>query len=244
MRTRIIQITDPHLLPPGEQLMGLDVNDRLSRVLAHAAAREPDAFFLTGDFCAAEPVQDVYYRLRPLLDELAVPYYLTPGNHDDREMMRNAFFLEGHNDAPIKGLVRVADRYFLFLDSATGHIDDGQLEWLRTAVARYPYADVVMHHPPILLGVTFMDKKYPLRENGELLDILAADGRHRTVFCGHYHSHRTVTRDRLTVHLCPPTSFYINPDADRFEQQMLPPAYQILEWSLDGALRVIPTYVP
>ncbi len=77
--------------------MGLDVNSRLQRVLEHAATSNPDAYFLTGDFCAQEPEQDIYHQLRVVLDKLGKPYYLTPGNHDDRGMLRNAFYLEGHN---------------------------------------------------------------------------------------------------------------------------------------------------
>ena len=243
MTTRIAQITDLHLLPPGEQLMDLDVNARLERVLAHVAARQPDAIFVTGDCCAMEPKQEVFHRLRPLLDDLGIPYYLTPGNHDDRRMMRNAFFLDGHGDEAIRGLVRVNDRDFLFLDSSPGRVDDEQVDWLAAALAAYPAADVVMHHPPVPLGVRFMDANYPLHDADRLLDVLlnAPDGRH--VFCGHYHSGRTVRHDNLAVHLCPPTSFFIDPDEPEFAQEMLPPAYLWLEWAADGSFRAVPTFV-
>lgn len=223
--------------------MDLDVNERLERVLAHALSRRPDALFLTGDFCAAEPRQDMFHQLRPLLDATGVPYYITPGNHDDRGMLRNAFFLRGHNDAPVYGLVQVADRDFLFLDSSPGSVDDEQIEWLGRALDAYPDADLVMHHPPVPLGVTFMDNNYPLRDTKPLLNVLSADGRPRHVFCGHFHSGRSVVWNNLTVYLCPPTSFFIDPEPEEFRQEDLPPAYQLLEWSADG-LRVVPTFVP
>ncbi|WP_071596742.1 metallophosphoesterase [Neolewinella persica] len=244
MHTRIAQITDLHLLSPGNMLMDIDVNARLQSVLDHASENNPDAYFLTGDFCAQDPVQEIYHQLRPLLDALGKPYYITPGNHDDRGMLRNAFYLDGHNDEPIKGLVRVNNLDFLFIDSAHGVVDKEQLVWLRKAITLYPRAAIVMHHPPVPMGVRFMDNKYPLRETEDLLHILTSDGRRRRIFCGHFHTSRTVEHENLQVHLCPPTSFFIKPTADDFEQVILPPAYLMLEWTEGGDFRAVPTYVP
>ncbi|WP_187270993.1 metallophosphoesterase [Neolewinella aurantiaca] len=243
MHVKIAQITDLHLLPIGELLMGLDVNARLDKVLAHLMKREPDAIFLTGDFCAAEPKQEIFHMLRARLDPLGVPYYLTPGNHDDRVMLRNAFFLGGHNQDPIRGLVRVKDQDFLFLDSSMGKVDSNQIEWLGRALQNSPDASVVLHHPPVPMGVTFMDNTYPLKQTNDLIKLLTTDRRPRKVFCGHFHSGRTVRWKNLEVHLCPPTSFFINPDNTAFQQEMLPPAYLMLEWMEDGSFRSTPSYV-
>lgn len=243
MYTKIAQITDLHLLTSGEPLMGLGVLDRFKQVLEHSRSFEPDAYFLTGDFCAHDPVQEVYHQLRSLLDNLTKPYYLTPGNHDNRAMMRNAFFLEGHEQQPIKGVVKVKDRYFIFLDSSAGTVDKEQLGWLTKALGQYPQSDIVIHHPPMKMGVSFMDEKYPLKDTDKLLGILRSDGRHRRIFCGHYHTGRMMTHQNLSIHLCPPTSFFINPNADSFEQEFLPPAYLRLSWDEEGNFRSIPTYV-
>lgn len=243
MALRIAQVTDLHLLDSGEHLMHLDVNERLERVLRHASALDPDAYFLTGDFCARDPEQEVYHRLRPVLDALHKPYYLAPGNHDNRQMMRNAFFLEGHGESPIKGLVRVKGRDFLFLDSSAGVVDDEQVNWLAKAITIYPEAAVVMHHPPVLMGVPFMDNKYPLRDTQNLLHILTSDGRRRRIFCGHYHTSRAVNHENLEVFLCPPTSFFLDSTHPEFKQEHLPPGYQMMEWTDDGDFRCVPYYV-
>lgn len=224
-------------------LMGLDVNARLDSILAHAANHKPDAIFLTGDFCAEEPQQEIFHTLRARVDLLGIPYYIAAGNHDNRAMLRNAFYLEGHNHEPIRGLVRVKNRDFLFLDSSPGVVDGDQLNWLAQALEAYPEADIVIHHPPIPLGIPFMDSTYPLLETEELLRLLTADQRLRRVFCGHYHSNRTAKWKNLEVHLCPPTSFFINPDSDGFKQEILPPGYLMLEWPDEGGMRVVPYYV-
>ncbi|MBC6994431.1 metallophosphoesterase [Neolewinella lacunae] len=244
MPLRIVQITDLHLLPDGEELMRLDVNGRLLRVLRHAREYNPDAYFLTGDFCATLPRQEIYHAMRQMLDGLGKPYYITPGNHDDRAMLRNAFYLEGHGQEPIRGLVRVQDKNFLFLDTSRGFIDGEQVEWLEMALRQFPAAEIVMHHPPIPMGVRFMDHAYPLRETDQLLRVLTYDGHPRRVFCGHYHSGRTVAYRNLHVHLCPPTSFFIDPVAPEFQQIDLPPAYLQLEWNDHGAFQAAPIYLP
>lgn len=239
---KIVQITDPHLIAPSERLMELDVNQRLIDVLEHARSFEPDAYFLSGD-CANEPVQEVYHRLRPLLDALGKPYYLAAGNHDDRQMMRNAFFLKGHGQEPIHGLIEVKNRHFLLLDTSPGTLDGEQVQWLSRALNQYPEADIVMHHPPIPMGVRFMDEKYPLRETDALLSVLSYDGRPRKVFCGHYHSARTVDYRNLQIHLCPPTSFYIDPDLSEFRLMDQMPGYLRLQWSEDGRFHATPSYL-
>lgn len=217
--------------------MGLDVNTRLEDVLQLAEELDPDAYFFTGDFCAHEPVQEVYHRLRDRLDQLPAPYYLTAGNHDGRQMMRNAFQLPGRGNEGICDLVQVKDRTFLFLDSSPGFVDERQLDWLAGALAQHPQSDIVIHHPPIALGVRFMDAKYPLRDTERLLHLIMGDGIRRRVFCGHYHSVRTVSHGNLDVYLCPPTSFYIDPAADEFHMVDRAPGCQLLEWTCGGDFR-------
>lgn len=223
--------------------MGLDVTQRLAAVLDHALAAQPAAFLVTGDCCAREPEQEVYRQLRTRLDALAVPYYLVAGNHDSRTMMRNGFFLEGHGEQPIYGLVEIADRHFLLLDTSRSRLDAEQLAWLGLALQQYPAADIVMHHPPIPMGNRFMDRKHPLKDTSALLDILTTDGLPRRVFCGHYHGSHMAHYRNLQVYLCPPTSFFIDPCVPEFRQQALPPAYQQLEWQADGTFRATAIYV-
>lgn len=238
MSLRVIQLTDLHLLPPGELLMGLDVNARLDAALEHIARLRPDALFITGDFCAHEPVQDIYHQLRSRFEAFDKPYYIIPGNHDDRAMMRQAYpLMPGKEQEPIYGLVPLGGQEFIFLDSCPGTVDAPQLDWLAETIAEHPTATVVIHHPPIKLGIPFMDNKYPLRDTGRLLELLTADGHRRRVLCGHYHTARTVSYRNLDVLLCPPTSFFIYPGAEEFTMEPHPPGFQLLEWADDGSFR-------
>ena len=237
MSLRIVQLTDLHLLSPGELLMGLDVQQRFQAVLDAAKQLRPDAYFLTGDFCAHEPVYAVYDRLKPQLDRLEVPYYLAAGNHDDPQMMRSVFGLEGAQGAPVYYRVDLRDQPFLVLDTSPGELDREQVDWLERQLQAAPRATLVMHHPPVPLGVKFMDAKYPLRTSDRLYEVLTSDGIRRRVLCGHYHSVRMVSHRNLDIYLCPPTSFFINPQAGEFELRERGPGYQLLEWQDGGDFR-------
>lgn len=224
-------------------MMGLDMVERFERVLAHAAAFEPDAYFFTGDFCAMEPTDWAFHWLADRLKHLEKPYYLLPGNHDDRMLMRKYFPLPGQGDSPIVQRVQLKGQVFLLLDTRYAQLDAEQENWLRAALEADPGAVVVMHHPPIKLGQPFMDNKYSLQEAEGIQSILREALSPVHVFCGHYHSARTVFDENLIVHLCPPTSFYIKPGVEEFEQDLLPPGYLQISWTSDQRLRVTPVYV-
>ena len=225
--------------------MGLDTNARFAEALAAAEALQPDALVLTGDFCGQDPNEEVYRKLRPQLDATGLPYFLSPGNHDSRALLRKHFRLPGRADAPIYGRVAIAERDYYFLDTSPGELETEQLDWLEAELDPDRPAEIFMHHPPFALGVRFMDERYQLSDSdGRLAAILASGGRERTVFCGHYHSYRTVRRGKVTVHLCPPTSFYIDPLPESFRLEELPPAIQLIEYdSAESEARVVPRFL-
>ena len=217
--------------------MDLDVEARFRAVLRAAAEYAPDALFVTGGCCAHEPVATVYTRMAPLTHELGVPVHVIPGNHDDRAMLRAAYDLPGQDQEPIRYARSIGNEVFLFLDTSTGRVDDGQLDWLDEALAQEPNANIVMHHPPVPCGVEHMDAKYPLRATDRLLELLTRDGNRRRIFCGHYHASRTVTYRNLEVYLCPPTSFFIDPRGEKFQLHHRPPGFLLLEWPGNGQFR-------
>src|SRR5262249_19365606 len=89
----IAQITDTHIKPHGALAYGrVDTAPYLARALAHLLALRPrpDVVLATGDLVdGGRP--DEYRRLRDLLAPLAMPVYLIPGNHDEREALAAAF---------------------------------------------------------------------------------------------------------------------------------------------------------
>ena len=224
--------------------MGICPETRLHQVLEAARVYNPDIYWLTGDFCAREPQPWAFESLAPLLEKLNKPYILAPGNHDERAMMRAAFpDLPGSETEPILQSLEIKGRQFLVLDTRYGVMESEQVNWLEEKLKEFPYADLIMHHPPFKMGLPFMDNNYALRDTERLHEVLFSLDRPVRVFCGHYHCARFLQRRNVTVHLGAPTSFFIHPNAPEFVQDFHPPAYTQIEYFDDGEVRVVPVYV-
>ena len=89
---KILVMTDLHITPEGDSIIGLDPGARLAAGLAHAARAHPDAarLVLTGDLTHHGQPRE-YARLKHLLAGLPWPVTLMLGNHDARPAFRAAF---------------------------------------------------------------------------------------------------------------------------------------------------------
>src|ERR687891_182941 len=89
----IAQITDTHIKPEGLlAYRRFDTAAFLARAVDHILHLDPrpDVVLATGDLVDAGTAAE-YARLRHLLAPLAMPVYLIPGNHDERDALRAAF---------------------------------------------------------------------------------------------------------------------------------------------------------
>jgi 3',5'-cyclic AMP phosphodiesterase CpdA len=193
----IAQISDTHIVPPGELLAGrLDSAARLRQAVATLQRFRPDCVLASGDLTdRGEPA--AYALLRDLLAPLAAPVYAIPGNHDMRDPMRQAFADCGWMpQAPGSRLhyqVRIGSRVLIALDTLVEGEDHGllgaeQLAWLeqRLRAAAGAPAIVMLHHPPVNSGIAVMDGM-KLRDADALADIVAAHPNIERILCGHLH---------------------------------------------------------
>ncbi|MEM7426290.1 MAG: phosphodiesterase [Pseudomonadota bacterium] len=192
---KFVHITDPHLVPPGELLWGLDTFERLDACLADIAEFHGDAefCFISGDLTDRGDAA-AYQGLRQRLEAFPIPVYLTLGNHDERESYFSAF-----PNAPDDGngfAQQIADTSagrFILMDtlgepgSSEGRYCAARMAWLKGQLAGAG-GDIyiVMHHPPLDIGVPYMDR-IKLREHDEFAGLAAGDARIRHIFFGHVH---------------------------------------------------------
>jgi 3',5'-cyclic-AMP phosphodiesterase len=195
-----LHLTDAHLPPPGEAVLGRDPAPALAAALADAAGRHgpdgplPAAFAVfTGDLVRdGEPA--AYARLREMLAGLPWPVHLLLGNHDDRDAFRHAF-----PEAPLDGAGFVQQAVptpagtCLMLDTLASGRSEGELcarrlEWLAARLAEDPGPVMLfLHHAPLPVGIPFMDG-IDLRDSDALWEVLAPHrGRVRHIFHGHLH---------------------------------------------------------
>ena len=193
---KIIQVTDPHLVPSGQTLWGLDPCDRLNRCLDDIESWHGDAEFcvILGDLTdRAEP--EAYQWLKDRLDVFPIKTFLMIGNHDDRETFRSINPDYTYDQSGfVQQSIDTQQGKFLFLDTNKGPgISEGQYcetrqAWLVNQLeqaGRKP-TYIFMHHPPCDVGIPYMDR-IKLEEPETFAKTLAGGESIRHIFFGHAH---------------------------------------------------------
>src|SRR4029077_6821274 len=140
----IVQLSDLHVCPPGVSAYGrVPTNDMLREAIEHVNALRPraDVVLATGDLVHAGGVEE-YATLRRLLAELEAPVYLVPGNHDDRNNLRQVFadsdYLPDAGDflhyAVVDYPVRLIGLDTVVPGKAGGELCERRLAWLQDAL--------------------------------------------------------------------------------------------------------------
>ncbi|WP_312241956.1 phosphodiesterase [Pantoea sp.] len=195
--TLIVQISDLHIKANGRlSYRQVDTGAALRQAIdtLNALQPQPDLVVLSGDLVDFGHPQE-YQALRAALQQLKPPFRLMPGNHDDRQALREAFpdhvYLQTGETlnwrASVNGVTLLA------LDSSVpqqpwGYVDEAQLNWLETELSRQPQqpALVMLHHPPFHCGIGHMDRQR-LRNPEALEAIVARHPQVERVLCGHLH---------------------------------------------------------
>ncbi len=159
----IAQITDTHLFAAeNHEMLGMPtiqsfqaVVDRLKQIRS-----EVDLLLLTGDL-SGDGKPDSYDNLQNLVNQLQIPAYWIPGNHDCAIAMedilnmgmvsrRKSFHRGGWN--------------FILLDSSVpgclhGHLSGKTLDWLDSELKTLGDAPtlVALHHPPFPVNSAWLD---------------------------------------------------------------------------------------
>lgn len=142
--------------------------DYLRRAITrlHRLELRPSVVIATGDLVERGSLHE-YRRLRSILGELEIPYFLIPGNHDDRTAMRTAFADHAYLHASDTHFSYAIDAWpirIIALDSTEprhvgGYLDDERLAWLDAELSAHPRRSTIiaLHHPPFRSGIARMD---------------------------------------------------------------------------------------
>lgn len=197
----MIQITDPHVVtPPNLVSARLDSARLLEEAVARVKADLPkigpvDAVIVTGDI-SDDGSAESYALFRDLLRPLDLPYFVIPGNHDQREPMRTAF--ADHDYMPASGRLNWATSLrglsLIGLDTLVegqggGILDTDTLDFLAQSLAAAGDDPVLIaiHHPPFASGIRFMDAIGLAGIEG-LSEVVNASKSDIRIICGHVHS--------------------------------------------------------
>lgn len=196
--TRILQITDTHIMDEGVLAYGVvDTARYLTAALDYLDQIRPqiapiDAVIFTGDLIDSGTASE-YLHFKRLTARLDLPVLAIPGNHDARGPMRAALGLAGQADAPINWWRDFGDMVLAGLDSIVPGGPEGALGAAALAVLDEALAAadgrpvlVALHHPPFHTGIRMMDGMNLLDPSGLIGRIDAYPGELR-VICGHVH---------------------------------------------------------
>lgn len=241
---RILHINDIHVPKKGENTYGVDVIDNVTRIIKKVKSLSADLLVINGDLGYLKGDEATYQWIKAQLEDLPYPLAITSGNHDVPSILAKVFDMQDKliNEELFYHL-QLEEQDLIFLDTTTGKVSDQQLEWLEKKLEEIPYEFFLfMHHPPIRVGVPFMDNKHALKNMGAIQEILLNHSGNVYAFSGHYHVEKMVQLENLQLFVTPSCFFQI----DQFEEQFKPDHYRIafrdISW-VDGVLRTAVHYL-
>jgi 3',5'-cyclic AMP phosphodiesterase CpdA len=191
---RIVQISDTHI-STSRPSRASDLETCIRHI--NAIDPQPDVVVHTGDV-AHDGTAEEYDVARRLLDGLAAPYFVIPGNRDNRgELIKS--FADGHRIRVGMDFVQYAVDDFaarmIFIDTVStasnkGRLCERRLEQIDGMLAadRSRPAMLFLHHPPLVVPVGPDPVHF---ESWSDVDALMARlGRYdhiRGICCGHVH---------------------------------------------------------
>lgn len=244
----IAQVSDVHLgFAPG----GRDEPNRRRLDAVVAALRDarpqPDLLFVTGDLTEHGDI-DSYRQVRDAFAGFVCPVHYMLGNHDRRagyaEIWPNAY-----TDGFLHYVVETPDLRCVVLDTLEeGHHGGGfcdvRAAWLQARLRERPDQPtlVLLHHPPIPVGVAWMDCDPEEPWIARLTSALDGHGQVIGVVTGHLHRAIATSWRGLPLTVCPSTSPGLALDLTPIDpghpdgRAMItdaPPGYAVHRW--DGA---------
>lgn len=243
----IAQVTDIHLGFEPDNPSEFN-RKRLDQVIRQLSAMNPrpDMLLATGDLVDRGD-SDSYRRLRNALDGCPFPVWFCLGNHDDRTN-----FIAWYPEIPtadgfVQYEVLTDSLRILFLDTLEegrhgGAFCEVRASWLqcRLAEKRDVPTIIVMHHPPVEVGVDWMNTHPDEPWVRRFAETISGHGQIHGIICGHLHRPITVGWQGTTISICASTAPQValdlapidpeNPDG----RPMIiadPPAFALHRWN-------------
>jgi 3',5'-cyclic AMP phosphodiesterase CpdA len=210
----VAQITDLHLgYDPGNPD---ELNrTRLDRTLKRLAAMtpRPDLLLATGDIADDGDDEESYQRFKEAIAGLPFPVYAAMGNHDSRLPFLALFPDLPSPDGFIQYAIEDMPVRILVLDTLQigrhgGGFCEKRAAWLTERLAEAPDRPtlLVLHHPPIATGLSWMTENPRAAWVRRLRAIVAANANIVAMVSGHLHRPIVTLWAGTTLAVCPATA--------------------------------------
>jgi Icc protein len=206
----IAQITDIHLGfepdNPGE------LNRRRLTQVVNAIQRgatKPDLLIATGDLTDRGDIVS-YQRLRDAFSVLDIPVWPCLGNHDLRDNFHQVFPDVPVADGFIQYALNIAGLRVIMLDTLEegrhgGAFCDRRAAWLTERLAEAPDVPtvIVMHHPPVVVGIDWMDPGVDEPWIARFRAVVEGQVQVQAILCGHLHRPISTRFGQTSLSICP-----------------------------------------
>lgn len=193
----IAQITDLHITTDKDPLNQRRNEARLRQVMAaiHELRPRPVAIIASGDL-VDRGEREEYLELQRLMAKSEIPIYYALGNHDGREAFLSVFDGPGAQTDPngyVQYAVDFGDMRMVVCDTLGGpnhgEYDEARAAWLEATLDAAPDRPtaVILHHPPILSGIRWMDPEPDSPWIRRLAKALQGRDQVKVLMCGHIH---------------------------------------------------------
>lgn len=191
----VAQLSDTHIVDARKRYAGSDPQQYLRDAIAAIVglSERPTCVLVTGDLVnRGKPGE--YARFRSIMDALPMPYFVIPGNHDDRDALRTALPSQtfgGSRERTIRFAIDDFEVRLVGLDanragSPGAALDDESFAWLEATLAEPKPTIVAIHQPPFRTGLHYLDV-FGFRGARRLRALVARHPHVGRVICGHIH---------------------------------------------------------
>ena len=213
---RLVHISDCHLVAePDGWFCGVQPYRQLELLFAAVLSNPPDAVILTGDLTQDHSLAS-YQLIAGLFSELPCPVFYLPGNHDDIDLMQQAF---AARPFCAETELHLGDWRLCLLNSKgptpAGYFGQLRQQQLQQQLSSYP-ADAAVwlfcHHHISPMG-SFIDEHIQL-DADPLWQIIDSDRRIKGFAHGHCHYAYAKMQQGIQLVGCPASSvqFLLTPD--------------------------------
>jgi len=198
--TTILQISDTHIVAKGPLVSNvLDTASTLEKLIIRINQLQDKHNDIEGILVSGDISDDgslaSYQRFKSIMASIGLPTYVIPGNHDNRENMREAFQSDKifTKTGPLNWHKKIGNINIIGLDTliegkGEGYLGHKSLEYLKETLTNLHSQPTILalHHPPFETGIKFMDD-IGLKNKDEFKDIISNFNGELRVVCGHIH---------------------------------------------------------
>jgi len=238
---RLVQITDCHIFATEEEcLQGCNTRQSFAAVSNAAIenSAQLDLLLATGDL-SQDGTGASYDYLAQKFDDIGVPSFWLPGNHDDIDAIRGHFkgkWIHASKHVLIGGW-QIVLLNSTIKGQVYGRVATTQLEFLSRALNAYPdrHALVCLHHQALNCGSKWLDLK-GLKDSAQLRARLALHDNIRAVLWGHVHQESDQIIDDILWMSTPSSCVQFKPGSEEFALSSEAPGYRHLSLYADGKI--------